>query len=144
MSEFDQISWAPEIRPVLRTDGITRRWAAARWPGWTWSGITCGSGRWPSGNRGRYFVLLTNFLMDQAGFDLTLPVAAGELQGMEYHPARLAPDLRCRLLGRLMKRACNWGWRPDEARQKRPVAALYIICQELAGWEISGPVAPGG
>ena len=84
---------------------------------------------------GRYFVLLTNFLMDQAGFDLTLPVSAGELKGLEYHPARLAPDLRCRLLGRLMKRACNWGWRPDEARQKRPVAALYLICQELAGRE---------
>lgn len=133
--EFDQISWAPEIRPVLRTDGhypplgsgevagvdvvrdYLREWPLAFW------------------EPGRYFVLLTNFLMDQAGFDLTIPVAAGELRGMEYHPARLAPDLRCRLLGRLMKRACNWGWRPDEARQKRPVAALYIICQELAGRE---------
>jgi hypothetical protein len=133
--EFDQISWAPEIRPVLRTDGhypplgsgevggvdvvrdYLREWPLAFW------------------EPGRYFVLLTNFLMDQAGFDLTLPVSAGELKGLEYHPARLAPDLRCRLLGRLMKRACNWGWRPDEARQKRPVAALYIICQELAGRE---------
>src|SRR5690554_2650359 len=133
--EFDQISWAPEIRPVLRADGhypplgsgevdgvdvvrdYLRDWPLAFW------------------EPGRYFTLLTNFLMDQAGFDLTLPVSARDLRGAEYHPARLAPDLRYRLLGRLMKRACNWGWRPDEARQKRPVAALYLICQELSGRE---------
>ncbi|NLY89411.1 MAG: glycoside hydrolase [Firmicutes bacterium] len=133
--EFDQISWAPEIRPVLRTDGhypplgsgevggvdvvqdYLRDWPLAFW------------------EPGRYFSLVTNFLMDQAGFDLTLPASAGELRDVEYHPTRLAPDLRYRLLGRLMKRACNWGWRPDEARQKRPVAALYMICQELSGRE---------
>lgn len=137
--EFDQISWSPEIRPVLRTDGhypplesgevngvdvvreYLRNWPLAFW------------------EPGRYFVLLTNFLIDQAGFDLTFPVPAGELQAAEYHPARLAPDLRFRLLGRLMKRACNWGWRPDEARQKRPVAALYLLCQEFIGRENPRP-----
>jgi hypothetical protein len=129
--EFDQISWAPEIRPVLRVDGhypplgvnevkgvnviqdYLRQWPFAFW------------------EPGRYFTLLTNYLLDQAGFDLKLPASAEELLNLEYNPARINPELRIRLLGRLMKRACNWGWRPDEARQKRPLAALYLICQQL-------------
>jgi len=133
--DFDQISWAPEIRPVMRVDGhyppldsgevdgvnvvrdYLRDWPLAFW------------------EPGRYFAQVTNFLLDQLGFDLSLPAPAGELRAVEYHPERLAPDLRLRLLGRLIKRACNWGWRPDEARQKRPLAALYIICQEMTGRE---------
>ena len=129
--EFDQISWAPEIRPVLRVDGhypplgvnevkgvnvirdYLRQWPFAFW------------------EPGRYFTLLTNYLLDQAGFDLKLPASAEELINLEYNPTRINPELQIRLLGRLMKRACNWGWRPDEARQKRPIAALYLICQKL-------------
>lgn len=131
--EFDQISWAPEIRPVLRVDGhyppldsggingvdvigdYLRDWPLAFW------------------ETGRYFVLLTNYLLDQVGFDLTLPTSAGDLARQQYHPERFSVEERLRLLGRLMKRACNWGWRPDEARQKRPLSALYLICQELVG-----------
>lgn len=137
--EFDQISWAPEIRPVLRVDGhyppldsgeingvdvigdYLRDWPLAFW------------------ETGRYFVLLTNYLLDQAGFDLTLPNSAGDLVKQQYNPERFSVEERLRLLGRLMKRACNWGWRPDEGRQKRPLGALYIICQELASRTVFRP-----
>lgn len=129
--DFDQISWAPEIRPVLRVDGhypplgVTEVKGVAvirdylrEWPFAFWE-------------PGRFFTLLTNYLLDLGGFDLKLPASAAELLQLEYNPTRIQPELRLRLLGRLMKRACNWGWRPDEARQKRPIAALYLICQQL-------------
>ena len=30
-----------------------------------------------------------------------------------------------------MKRACNWGWRPTEGRQKRPCLDAYLLCAAL-------------
>lgn len=131
--EFDQISWAPEIRPVLRVDGHYPPLGSGEVNGVDVTGDYLRD--WPLAfwETGRYFVLLTNYLLDQAGFDLTLSNSAEDLVQQEYHPEHFSVEERLRLLGRLMKRACNWGWRPDEARQKRPLGALYIICQELAG-----------
>ncbi|HUW45272.1 MAG TPA: hypothetical protein VMW50_05685, partial [Dehalococcoidia bacterium] len=34
---------------------------------------------------------------------------------------------------RLMKRACNWGWRPEEGRQKRPFLHGYRLSELLLG-----------
>lgn len=133
--EFDQISWAPEIRPVLRTDGHYPPLTAGKIKGV--DVIRDYLRNWPFAfwEPGRYFTLLTNYLLGRLGFDLNLPVSASELVKQEYEPSRLGRELRMRLLGRLMKRGCNWGWRPDEARQKRPVAALYLLCQEFAAAE---------
>jgi|SRR5690554_2806601 len=130
--EFDQISWAPEIRPVLRADGHYPPLDSGKIDGV--DVIKEYLHNWPLAfwETGRYFVMLTNYLLEQAGFDLTLSLSAQELNKEEYNPSLFSVEDRLRLLGRLMKRGCNWGWRPDEARQKRPLAALYLICQELA------------
>jgi len=117
---FHQISWAPEIRPVLRCDGhyppldagpfrgvdlsleVFRRWPFIFW-------------EW-----GRFHVDVCNALLRSFGYPLVLPLSAGDWRERSYRAWGLDRRELLALHSRTMKQADNWGWQPEESRQKRP------------------------
>jgi len=129
--QFDRISWAPEIRLVLRADG--------HYPP---LGVT-GVGRYSlekSGmydyphifwENGKYFCGIFDTLV--ANFNLSVNISAhGErFNETAYDLAQENLDTQIIMYLRLMKRACNWGWRPTEGRQKRPCLDGYLLCEAL-------------
>lgn len=132
---FHQVSWAPEIRPVLRADGHYPPLDAgplhdvdfsiegfSRWPFifWEW---------------GRWHVEVFNTLLEAFGHPLVVPLSAHDWQERAYNAQRLAADEQLALFSRVIKQADNWGWQPDEDRQKRPylygMAILDVLLGEL-------------
>ncbi len=128
--KFDQITWAPEIRPVLRIDGHYPPLYVDHDPEYQKS-----MKRWPFAfwEPGRFFAALANIIMETGGESILINYSAGDLQKLQYNPAEMKAPLRTSILCRLIKRACNWGWRPDEGRQKRPLLHLYLLCQHFLG-----------
>ncbi len=132
---FYQMSWAPEIRPVLRADGHYPPLDAGpinnidfslegfrRWPFifWEW---------------GRWHVDIFNSLITSFGHPLVVPLSAYDWSERAYKSRRLSADERLALYSRTMKQADNWGWQPDEERQKRPylygLAIIDLLLDEL-------------
>ena len=128
---FHQISWAPEIRPVLRCDGhypplnagsyrgvdlsleVFRRWPFIFW-------------EW-----GRFHADLFNSLLRSFGYSLALPLSAREWWERGYGYSGLERHERLALHSRSMKQADNWGWRPEEGRQKRSYLHGHRIAEML-------------
>ncbi len=128
---FHQISWAPEIRPVLRCDGhyppldagpyrgvdlsleVFRRWPFIFW-------------EW-----GRYHVDVFNSLLRSFGYPLVVPLSAREWWERGYRYTGLDRRERLALHSRTMKQADNWGWQPEEERQKRPYLHGHRIAEML-------------
>ncbi|MEW5783993.1 MAG: glycoside hydrolase [Bacillota bacterium] len=128
---FENISWAPEIRLVLRADG--------HYPPLGVTGVgrysTAKSGMYEHPHifweNGKYFCGLFDTLVEN--FDIKVNIAAhGErFNETAYELAGEDLDTRVIMYRRLMKRACNWGWRPTEGRQKRPCLDGYLLCDTL-------------
>lgn len=136
---FHQISWAPEIRPVLRADGhyppldagpfrgidlsleVFRRWPFIFW-------------EW-----GRFPIETFNSLLRSFGYPLVVPLSAREWWERGYCHQGLSVAARLALHSRSMKQADNWGWQPDEDRQKRPYLHGHriadLLLQELRSGE---------
>jgi hypothetical protein len=141
---FHQVSWAPEIRLVLRSDGhyppldagpfrgvdndieVFRRWPFIFW------------------EPGRFIAAVFKSLMAAFGHSLDIPLSGAALDATGYDFTRLDAAARLALHVRIMQRACNFGWQPDEARHKWPymhgVAACEILREELAQPEAAGRV----
>ena len=129
--KFQQICWAPEIRLVLRADG--------HYPPLGVDGV----GRYTiekSGlyrnplifwENGKYFCGICDTLVENFRITENIPVHAVRLSETGYDLAREDLDTQIVLYRRLMKRACNWGWRPTEGRQKRPSLDGYLLCEAL-------------
>jgi len=129
--KFYQVSWAPEIRLVLRYDGHYPPLEAGKF-----RGIDIARDvfrRWPFifWEPGRYLVNLCNWFINLFGFSLKVPLSAGELQEKEYHLDSLDLPARVALHSRIIKRACNWGWFPNEGLQKRPFLHAYCLIDLL-------------
>lgn len=128
---FHQVSWAPEIRPVLRCDGhyppldagpidgydfdleVIRRWPFIYW-------------EW-----GRFHVDVFNSLLRSFGYPLVVPLPAREWWERGYRYEGLNKEERLALHSRSMKQADNWGWQPDEDRQRRPYLHGHRIAELL-------------
>lgn len=129
--KFDRLCWAPEIRLILRVDG--------HYPP---LGVT-GVGRYDIHKtglyhhphifweNGKYFCGIFDTLLENFCLSTNIPAYVGRLGETGYDLARESPDSQAVLYSRLMKRACNWGWRPTEGRQKRPCLLGYLVCQVL-------------
>lgn len=129
--KFRQVCWAPEIRLVLRADG--------HYPPLGVDGV----GRYSiekSGlyrnplifwENGKYFCGICDTLVENFRISPNIPVDAGRLSETGYDLALEDLDTQIVLYRRLMKRACNWGWRPTEGRQKRPCLDAYLLCGAL-------------
>lgn len=136
---FKEINWAPEIRPVLRVDG--------HYPP---LGVT-GVGRYSTKKtglhekphifweNGKYYCGIFDTLLKNFNVSINLPLDGTWLNDMEYQLDRQNYQVRSLLLHRLMKRACNWGWRPTEGRQKLPCLKGYLICSTLLERLEKGP-----
>lgn len=128
---FDSICWAPEIRLVLRADG--------HYPP---IGVT-GVGRYHTKKtgtyqhplifweNGKYFCGIFDTLLDTFNISTNIPVDAVKLNSTGYDLAREELDSQAVIYLRLMKRACNWGWRPTEGRQKRSCLDGVLLCRVL-------------
>lgn len=129
--KFHQICWTPEVRPVLRADG--------HYPP---LGVT-GTGRYDIRKtglydhplifweNGKYYCGIFDTLLENFAITTNVPVSVERLGETGYDLARESPDSQAVLYLRLMKRACNWGWRPTEGRQKRPCLKGYLLCSVL-------------
>jgi hypothetical protein len=128
---FYQVSWAPEIRLVLRYDGHYPPLEAGRYR--DVDAARAIFRRWPFifWEPGRYMVQLVNSLQDSFGVGKRVGVSAGKLQDIEYRFDELQPEDRLILHSRIIKRACNWGWFPNEGLQKRPFLHGYIVAELL-------------
>lgn len=129
---FSQVSWAPEIRLVLRSDGhypplhagpfrgidndeeVFRRWPLIFW------------------EPGRFIADTFRSLLTSFGHDLAIPMAGAELDARGYDfPSTLTDAEKLALHMRIIQRACNFGWQPDEARHKWPYMHGVGICEIL-------------
>ena len=137
---FHQASWAPEIRLVLRSDGhypplhagpfrgvdadteIFRRWPLIFW------------------EPGRFIADTFRALVTTFGHGLALPLTARALDERGYDFTALDPAERLAMHLRVMQRACNFAWQPDEARHKWPYMHGLAICEILLD-ELKRPAA---
>jgi len=128
---FHQASWAPEIRLVLRSDGhypplhagpfrgidndteVFRRWPFIFWEPGTFLADTFKS-------------LLAIF-----GHSLDIPLTGAQVDERGYDFAGLDDEAKVAMHMRVMQRACNFGWQPDEARHKWPYMHGLAICEIL-------------
>ncbi|MDD5089612.1 MAG: hypothetical protein PHQ23_01730 [Candidatus Wallbacteria bacterium] len=128
--EFDKISWAPEIRPVLRPDGHYPPRGVKEWRGHSVENIFK-EHPFIFWEPGKYFTEIYRSLFRSFCLDEKINMSARALLFKEYDLASFPIESRLAMHFRLIQRACNWGWRPDEDRQKRPFLHGYFIAYHL-------------
>jgi hypothetical protein len=130
---FHQISWAPEIRPVLRYDGHYPPRSAGRFKGVDLEEAVFKQLPFVFWEPGRFLIDIYGAILDAFGIPRRLAIDAALLHGTRYAIPRFGFKEQLALHYRLMKRACNWGWRPEEGRQKRPFLHGYRLSELLLG-----------
>jgi hypothetical protein len=130
---FHQISWAPEIRLVLRSDGHYPPIDAGRVRGIDVEKTIFKRLPFIFWEPGRFLINIYGAILDAFGIPRRLAVDAALLHDTRYAIPRFDFKEQLALHYRLMKRACNWGWRPEEGRQKRPFLHGYRLSELLLG-----------
>jgi hypothetical protein len=128
---FYQTSWAPEIRPVLRSDGHYPPLDAGKFRGIDIETTVFKRLPFIFWEPGRFLVNIYGAILDAFGIPRRLAVDAALLHDTRYAIPRFDFKEQLALHYRLMKRACNWGWRPEEGRQKRPFLHGYRLSELL-------------
>jgi len=136
---FHQVSWAPEIRLVLRYDGHYPPLGAGEFRGIDSTKEVFRQLPFIFWEPGRYIAELVNFLLDTFGFSQDIPATAAQLNEVNYDFSKLPDGVQIPLHSRIIKRACNWGWFPNEGLQKRPFIHGYCLVDLLlARLEMTG------
>ena len=130
---FYQISWAPEIRLVLRPDGHYPPLEAGEFMGVDLEKTVFKQLPFVFWEPGRFLTSIYGAILDAFGIPRRLDVDAALLHDTRYAVPRFDFKEQLALHYRLMKRACNWGWRPEEGRQKRPFLHGYRVSELLLG-----------
>jgi hypothetical protein len=130
---FHQISWAPEIRLVLRYDGHYPPLDAGEFRGIDLDATVFRQLPFAFWEPGRFLINICGAILDAFGMPRRLAVDAVSLHDTKYAIPRFDLKDQIAMHYRLMKRACNWGWRPEEGRQKRPFLHGYRISELLLG-----------
>ena len=130
---FHQISWAPEIRPVLRYDGHYPPLDAGKFKNIDLEETVFKQLPFVFWEPGRFLINIYGVVLDAFGIPRRLAVDAALLHDTRYAIPRFDFKDQVGLHYRLMKRACNWGWRPEEGRQKRPFLHGYRLSELLLG-----------
>jgi hypothetical protein len=128
-----QISWAPEIRLVLRYDGHYPPLNAGEFSGVDLEEAVFKQLPFVFWEPGRFLINIYGAILDAFGMPRRLAVDAALLHDTRYAIPRFDFKDQVALHYRLMKRACNWGWRPEEGRQKRPFLHGYRLSELLLG-----------
>jgi hypothetical protein len=128
---FHQISWAPEIRLVLRYDGHYPPRNAGEFSGVDLEEAVFKHLPFVLWEPGRFLIHIYGAILDAFGMPRRLATDAALLHNTRYAIPRFDFKEQVGLHYRLMKRACNWGWRPEEGRQKRPFLHGYRLSELL-------------
>jgi hypothetical protein len=128
---FHQTSWAPEIRLVLRSDGHYPPLDAGKFRGADLETTVFKRLPFIFWEPGRFLINIYGAILDAFGIPRRLAVDATLLHDTRYAIPRFDFKEQLALHYRLMKRACNWGWRPEEGRQKRPFLHGYRLSELL-------------
>jgi hypothetical protein len=128
---FYQISWAPEIRLVLRPDGHYPPRNTGEFKGIDLEETVFKQLPFVFWESGRFLTNVYGAILDAFGVPRRLAIDAAMLHDTRYAMPRFDFKEQLALHYRLMKRACNWGWRPEEGRQKRPFLHGYRISELL-------------
>lgn len=124
---FYQVSWAPEIRLVLRYDGHYPPLQAGEFRGIDATKQIFRKLPFIFWEPGRYLAQLVNSLLAIFGLPQEIPLTASELSEVDYNFSKLPVNVQITLHSRIIKRACNWGWFPNEGLQKRPFLHGYRL-----------------
>lgn len=139
---FYQVSWAPEIRLVLRYDGHYPPLEAGEFRGIDTTRQIFRLQPFIFWEPGRYITELVNFLLAAFGLEQRIPATAAELNEVNYDFGKMPADVQIVLHSRIIKRACNWGWFPNEGLQKRPFIHGYCLADLLvAQLEVCEPAS---
>ena len=130
---FHQISWAPEIRLVLRCDGHYPPRNTGEFRGVDLEESVFKQLPFVFWEPGRFIINIYGAILDAFGVPRRLAIDAALLHDTRYALPRFDFKEQLALHYRLMKRACNWGWRPEEGRQKRPFLHGYRLSELLLG-----------
>jgi len=130
---FHQISWAPEMRLVLRYDGHYTPRDAGNFRGVDLEEAIFKHLPFVFWEPGRFLINIYGAILDAFGIPRRLAIDAALLHDTRYAIPRFDFKEQLALHYRLMKRACNWGWRPEEGRQKRPFLHGYRLSELLLG-----------
>ncbi len=130
---FNQVSWAPEMRLVLRYDGHYPPRDAGEFNGIDFEEAVYKHLPLVIWEPGRFLVHIYGAVLDAFGMPRQLGTDAALLHSTRYAVPRFDSKEQVALHYRLMKRACNWGWRPEEGRQKRPFLHGYRLSELLLG-----------
>jgi len=128
---FHQVSWAPEIRLVLRYDGHYPPLEAGEFRGIDTTKQIFRPLPFIFWEPGRYIAHLVNSLVASFGFSQEIPITAAQLNETNYDFGKLPMNVQISLHSRIIKRACNWGWFPNEGLQKRPFLHGYCLADLL-------------
>jgi len=128
--EFEEATWAPEIRLVLRADGHypplgvnNDRYSKQKTGLYEHPQVF-----WESG---KYFCDIFDTLIDNFNISLHISGSGEHFDDINYNLGQESPAIQVIMYQRIMKRACNWGWRPTEGRQKLPCLNGYLLCSIL-------------
>ncbi len=130
---FDRITWAPEIRLILRADGHYPPLGVTGVGGYDTHKTGIYDHPHVFWENGKYLCGIFDTILENMGIYTNVPVNVERLGENGYDLAGESPDSQAVLYLRLMKRACNWGWRPTEGRQKRPCLLGYLLVDILLG-----------
>jgi len=128
---FNQVSWAPEIRLVLRYDGHYPPLNAGTFKDVDLDTAVFKQLPFVFWESGRFLINIYGAIMDAFSLPRRIAANASLLHDIRYAIPRLDFKDQVALHYRLMKRACNWGWRPEEGRQKRPFLHGYRLSELL-------------
>ncbi|MEE8471724.1 MAG: glycoside hydrolase, partial [Dehalococcoidia bacterium] len=128
---FYQVSWTPEIRLVLRYDGHYPPLDAGEFRGVDLTTSVFKQLPFVFWEPGRFLVSIFGAILDAFGMPRQLAIDGATLYETRYAVPRFDFRDQLALYYRFMKRADNWGWRPEEGRQKRPFLYGYHITELL-------------
>jgi hypothetical protein len=129
--EVQQATWAPEIRPSLRYDGHYPPRGAGPFRGHDAAEEIFKRRPFVFWEPGKYITELFGWLLESFGHPRLIGASARVLVEEDYKLERFPPEVRLPALVRLMKRACNWGWYPEEGLNKRPYLDGLLVIESL-------------
>lgn len=139
--KFNRITWAPEIRLILRADGHYPPLGVNNVGPYDLKKTGIFDNPHVFWENGKYYTGVFDALLNIFDISNNVPVDIGKLGDTEYELKRESQNSQVIIYLRLMKRACNWGWRPTEGRQKRPCLLGYLLSQVLLEKMQDRPIA---
>ncbi len=123
---FRRICWAPEIHGELRLDGLYLPLGVNEYKGVDGSRVYSDDPFifWTPGS---HIIKVFSQLLHEWLLPKPPEVTAEQLMKVNYDISKLNDDSTISFLHLLQKRADNWGWRPDEDRQKWAFFYGYLI-----------------